>query len=71
MKPKPESKPKAFIRPEYQDGRLPDGNPYGLPKRMSLPDKNTKEYKMTDKLVKEFLNRPHKGVPVAGSKIAF
>lgn len=71
MKPKPESKAKAFIRPEYQDGRLPDGNPFGLPERFSLPDKNTKEYKMTDKIVKEFLNRSHKGTPVAGSKIAF
>ena len=71
MKPKPESKPKAFIKPEFLDGRLPEANPFGFGVQYRLPDKNTKEYRAASKIVKDFLNRPNKGTPISGSKIAF
>ena len=71
MKPKPESKYKAYVKPEYQMGSLPNDNPFGFKSNYKLPDKNTKEYKQATKMVKDFLNRPHKGTPVSGSKIAF
>ena len=71
MKPKPEeSIPRAYIRPEFLTGRLPDDNPYGF-KKVNLPDKNTKEYKAASRMVNDFLSRFNKATPLAGSRIAF
>ena len=72
MKPKPEeSKCKAFIKPEYLAGRLPEANPFGFAIKASLPARNTKEYRAATRMVNDFLSRPHKGTPLVGSKIAF
>ena len=71
MKPNLESQPKAFIKPEYLDRKLPNPNPFGLKKDYKLPERNTQEYKAASKLVSNFLNRPHKNAPIAKSKIAF
>lgn len=69
MRTKKEKKPKAYIRPEYLKGNLPDGNPFGLKRETYCFDRNSREFKQMTGIMVEF-SKQKRSAPVS-SKITF
>lgn len=61
--------PRAYIRKEYLEGKLPDGNPFGVKANGVLYSRGSKEYKIQTGILAEF-SKLHRSTPVS-SKITF
>ena len=61
--------PRAYIRKEYLEGKLPNGNPFGVKKNGVLYSRGSKEYKMQTSILAEF-GKLRRSTPMS-SKITF
>ena len=62
MKPKP----KAFIKPEYKGMRLPNPNPFNLPEKVALVNRNSAEFRLQTRALND-IARSKKASPISSN----